>query len=83
MAWSEDRCAIVSRAGRWLLDNMGLTGFDCVRDLLACVIQWPRSDIQWHLTNDELVIEIEAALAIVGVDAEFEALCAEYSDILV
>jgi hypothetical protein len=77
------RCAAVSGAGRWLPDNMGLTGFDCNRGLLACVIQRPRSGIQWETTDADTDIELEAVLASANIDAEYEALVAEHSVVLV
>lgn len=45
---------------------------------VACVIQWPQSDMQRQpitVIDSETVIEIEMA----GLDAEYEALCDEYS----
>lgn len=61
----------------------GLTGFDCGRSLLACVIQWRQSGIQSQTTDADIDIELEAMLASADIDAEYEALVAEYADVLV
>jgi hypothetical protein len=45
---------------------------------VACVIQWPQSDMQRQpitVIDSETVIEIEMA----GLDAEYEALVADHS----
>ena len=60
---------------------MGLYWFRPFVGFVACVIQWPQSDIQRHLVSGidtETMIEIEMA----GLDAEYEALVAEHSVVL-
>lgn len=57
---------------------MGLYWFRLRMGFVACVIQWPQSDMQRQpitVIDSETVIEIEMA----GLDAEYEALCDEYS----
>jgi hypothetical protein len=57
---------------------MGLSWFRLCTGFVACVIQWPQSDIQRQpisVIDTETVIEIEMA----GLDAEYEALVADHS----
>jgi hypothetical protein len=51
--------------------------------LLACVIQWPQSGIQRQPTDANTDIEEVIEAEFLGIDAEYEALVAEYSAVLV
>lgn len=60
----------------------GLPGFDGDRIWLACVIQWPQSDIQRQPTDADIDIETVIEIEMAGLDAEYEELVSEHSLIL-
>lgn len=63
--------------------TMGLFWFRLLSRLVIGVIQWPQSGIQRQQTDVDTDIETEATSAMADVDAEYEALVAEYSVALV
>jgi hypothetical protein len=65
-------------AGRWPTHEHGLDRFRLVSGQDACVIQWPQSDMQRQTIN-VTDIEFEVEVAMLDLDAEYEALCAEYA----
>lgn len=63
--------------------TMGLSWFRLLSRFVIGVIQWPQSGIQRQPIDVDTDVESEVTSAMAGVDAEYEALVAEYSVALV